>query len=182
MKRIHFTCRTVPELTPLSPIKREEVLIVTGREFRKSRGFWPVWIAGQIATFGVSAGTWIILRGHVEQTAAILAAGIMGLIGYTLWFQVRLSAQLPYIRRHLETEAGAQPYAQTKEAPTVAHWISRHPWRFTIAGGVLFGSLFTIQFCSLEDSHVPCLILWPVATVGGFVCAGVSWWVRKKTM
>ena len=185
MNRVHFTCRTVPEMAALSPGERERVLVESGRLYRKSSLFWRVWWLGLLVNLGVPSGVWFLCSRYTTRPdLAVWVAVAIGLITYTMWFQVRLNAQLPYIRRYLEMDREPTPTTgvDATRQKTARYGFTTHPWWFIVGGGILFGVAFTVLSSTMSDVPVRWFVLLPVSCFGGLGWAASILWVIRRTM
>jgi hypothetical protein len=172
--RIHFDYRSIPELGSLEPEERERVLVVSGRAFGKRRTFWVVYWLGILMTFGMPAATWLAVQGWSEWVLVpVWTVIVVALVSYTIWFQVRMHHQLPYIRECLATRAH-------EEEAAVQQATSESRRRFVVARGLVFGALMTALVATISELPAPWYLVLPLACIGGLMWSVVMSWVRKR--
>ena len=99
------------------------------------------------------------------------------LVSYTLWFQVRMHYQLPYIRECLATGAHEEE-AAVQQATKAARLESG--WRLVVSRGLAWGALTTGVVAATTGLHVPWYVALPIACIGGLICSAFMLWVRKR--
>ena len=102
MRNFFFTYGSVPELAPFSLAKRAEVLRASGGRFGKTPQFMKVWRLGLALSFGVPFLVGVATYFLTESVAAAMYSAVgAGLVGYAIWFNVRINCLRPHIRAYL---------------------------------------------------------------------------------
>ncbi|HXI84768.1 MAG TPA: hypothetical protein VNL17_11850 [Verrucomicrobiae bacterium] len=162
MGKIFLTYGAVPELAPLSPAKRIEVLLASGGRFGKTPLHKRVWWLGVILSVYIPAtvGLFIYHWSNNPSWACWISVGL-GLLGYSTWFHIRTSCLRPYMRAYL-AENGTP-----RKAPIKFYW-----WRGILAMVLVFNIPLALVSAAFERSvtvwtFLPGLVIDPLLL--GFV-------------
>ena len=142
MGKIFLTYEAVPELAPLSPAKRVEVLLASGGRFGKTPQYKRVCWFGVILSVYIPAtvGLVIYLWSNNPNWACWSSVGI-GLLGYSTWFHIRTSCLRPHIRAYLAENV------TPKKSPIKFYW-----WRAILAVVLVFNIPLALVSTAFERS------------------------------
>lgn len=118
MRKIFLSYKAVPELAPLSPTKRIEVLRASGLRFGKTPQHMRVWWLGVVLSLWIPAGVGLVAYLWSEDSGwGVLSFVVVGLLGYSAWFHIHTNCLRPHIRAYLAESDG-----QRHHTPTRFYW------------------------------------------------------------
>ena len=177
MPRIYWSYNSVPELRSLKTEERQAILQVSGRRFGSTPAF--KWVSGLNLLLSIILPIviwYVVAHFSSDQKVPIIAAVLVGLAGYTLWFHIRISFQLRHIRACLANPPSEDEILAVR---AVARRFQLTQSQFVLRYGAAFGIVFMMVACLTGASRIKWYLLLPFAIGGGFLWAFIMWRVRR---
>ncbi len=177
MPRIYWSYNSVPELRSLKSEERQTIIQVSGRRFGQTPAF--KWVSGLnlVLSIVLPIVIWSVVRHFSsDQQVPVFAAVFAGLAGYTLWFHIRISFQVPHIRACLDNPPSEDEILAVR---AVVRRFQLTKSQFVLRYGTCFGILFTLVAGVTGAYPISWYLFLPLAIGGGFLWAFIMWYVRR---
>jgi hypothetical protein len=177
MARIYWSYNSVPELRSLKSEERQTILQVSGRRFGKTPAF--KWVSGLnlLLSIMLPIVIWYVVRHYSsDQQVPIIAAVMVGLAGYTLWFHIRISFQVPHIRACLVNPPSEDEILAVR---AVVRRFQLNQSQFVLRYGTAFGILFALIAGLTGAYPIEWYLFLPLAIGVGYLWAFIMWYVMR---
>ncbi len=163
-KIVHHSYKSLKELKDIEPVRRSQILKVSGMRLWKAKKQWKNYIYSFTFIALIPGLAYFYFSNFIENENARLGLlFILYFIGYKVAFHLQAASLLPYIRECIESGITEEELAHLEKVKKMNFK------KFSIVSGLAWGLFFTVAMQFLNNFAYSWLIILPVSLVSGLV-------------